>query len=92
MQRTDFRQLSEELRNLLNQEDALGSITNQKGRFSALLVTDPYSREKLEEKANMLLQDKGARISLIVEDAVEDNIKLALQEAWTNGALYILFE
>ena len=70
----------------------MGSINYQNGRLSALLVTDPYSREKLEEKANALLQDKGARFSLSVEDAVEDNIELALQEAWSNGDLYILFE
>jgi len=70
----------------------LGSINYQNGLFSALFVTDPYSREKLEEKSNMLLQDKGARISLRVEDANEDNIELALQQAWAKGDIYILFE
>ena len=71
----------------------MGSINYQNGRLSALLVTDPYSREQLEEKANALLQDKGARFSLTVEDAVEDNVEEALlQEAWANGVIYILFE
>ena len=84
--------ISKEIQALLRDQDAVGSLNLQRGRFTALLVTDPYSRERLEEMAKVLLQDEGARATLTVQDADEQQIELALQDAWSCGSEYLLFE
>ena len=76
----------------MRDQDAIGSLNLQRGRFTALLVTDPYSRERLEEMAKELLQEKGARATLTVQDADEQKIELALKDAWSCGCDYLLFE
>ena len=77
---------------LLRDQDAIGSLNLQRGRFTALLVTDPYSREKLEKMAKELLLDKGARATLTVQDADEQKIELGLKDTWSCGCDYLLFE
>ena len=39
-----------------------------------------------------LLNDQGSIVTLVVKDASEDNLEVALQHAWSNGHSYILFE
>ena len=51
MEYAEFEQLSQEILSLLRFQNAVGSINFGRGSFRALLVTDPYSRERLEEKA-----------------------------------------
>lgn len=77
---------------LFEEQDVIGSLNYQNGFFSAFLVTDPYSREKLEEMVHTFPGNQGDTLTIVVKDASEDNLEVALQHAWSNGHSYILFE
>ena len=70
----------------------MGSLNYQNGYFRAFLVTDPYSREKLEEMVHTFTAGQSGSGKLLVKDASEDNLEVALQHAWSNGDSYILYE
>ena len=92
METEDFKLLSEDLQMKLRDQDIVGSLSLHQGFFSGLLVTDPYSNDKLEDWRKSLLEDKGARSTLLVKDASWDVVEVALQEAWTKADDYLLFE
>ena len=69
MSSEDFEVLYKDILDLLRDQDAIGSLDRENGYFSALLVTDPYSREKLGEMQKSFQRDKGARVTLTVNDA-----------------------
>ena len=92
MKYTDFMVLKKELLALFVGQDVVGALNFQNGYFSALLVTDPYSRDKLDELQKSLKFNQGARVTLVVRGAPDDNREVALQEAWSKGDSYLLFE
>ena len=69
MSSEDFEVLYKDILDLLRDQDAIGSLDRENGYFTALLVTDPYSREKLGEIQKSFQRDKGARVTLTVNDA-----------------------
>ncbi len=82
MSYADFKVLNKDLLALLGSQDVVGSLDRENGYFSAFLVTDPYSREKLDEIQKSFQMDQGARVTLTVKDANKDDRELAFQEAW----------
>ena len=54
MSSEDFEELYKDMQALLRDQDAIGSLDRENGYFSAHLVTDPYSREKLNEMQKYL--------------------------------------
>ena len=54
---TDFRNLCKDLQVLVTDQDLVGSLSFQSGFFSALLVTDPFSREKINGMLKSFKQD-----------------------------------
>jgi len=62
------------------------------GFFRAFLVMDPYSREKLAEKAKTQLSDKGGMVSLVLKHPCEDNLEAKILQAWIRGEHYLVFD
>ena len=92
MKYADFMMLKKELFALFAGQDLVGSLNFQNGYFSALLVTDPYSREKIDEMQKSFQIDQGARVTLVVKDANDDDRDVAFQQAWSTGDSYILYD
>ena len=70
----------------------MGSIYYQHGYFHALFVMDIYSREKLVEMAKKLRLEKGSSVTLVIKDPNQDDIEATIQQAWSHGEIYVLFE
>jgi hypothetical protein len=92
MRYADFKVLKKDLLALLGSQDVVGTLNFQNGYFSAFLVTDPYSREKLDELQKSFQMDQGARVTLAVKAAIEDDRAEVFQEAWSKGNFYLVFE
>ena len=84
MSSEDFDVLCKDIQKLLGDQDAIGSLDRENGFFSGLLVSDPYSREKLEGLVKVLLQDKGARVTLAVKAAAPTRANPPFHETVVN--------
>ena len=52
---------------------------------------DPYSKERLAERAKVLLSDRGSMVSLALNHPCEVNIDAKILQVWIRGEEYLVF-
>ena len=52
---------------------------------------DPYSKERLAERAKGLLSNRGSMVPLMLNHPCEVNIDAKILQAWIRGVEYLVF-